>query len=162
MSEEQSGLMEAGLQSSKLTIVEDTTTQADGVAVIQLYDPPSCLRCTHLLSLTDECIEEYEGVLNSPLLSHVSCHYSNGNTLCPASSMRISKYTDIDKAVEIYLDVLRSDDPSRLANYMDHVASKDKKTAQLIMDRINEITNVQPNIDNINPTDHKPDTDTNS
>jgi hypothetical protein len=57
MSEEQSGLMEAGLQSSKLTIVEDTTTQADGVAVIQLYDPPSCLRCTHLLSLTDECIE---------------------------------------------------------------------------------------------------------
>lgn len=163
MTEEQNGLMEAGLQSSKHTVIENTSTSANAeIAVIQLYDPPSCLRCSHLLSLTDECMDEYENVLSEPLLSHVGCHYTNGNILCPASSLRISKYTDIDKAVQVYLDVLRSEDPSRLASYMDYVASKDKRTARLIMDRINEITNKQNNDPKDQPTTVEPTEETNS
>ena len=163
MTEEQHGLMEAGLQSSKHTVVENTSANTNlDIAVIQLYDPPSCLRCSHLLSLTDECIDEYEDSLKEPLLAHVSCHYTNGNVLCPASSVRISKYTDIDKAVQVYLDVLRSEDPARLADYMDHVARKDKRTARLIMDKINEITNNKGQDPKDQPTEVDPVEDTDS
>lgn len=133
-------VMGAGLKSSKIAVVEDPTVD-EGLAIIQLYDPPTCLRCSHLLSMTDDSMDEYEYQLKEPILVRMDCHYSYGNQLCPAKSMRITKYTDIDKAVDTYLDVLKSDDPNRLASYMSYVGRKDKRTGQLIMERIKEITN---------------------
>ena len=129
----------ADLRSSKISIVEDSTID-EGLAIIQLYDPASCLRCSHLLSLTEEQADELEEQLVEPMIVRANCHYSFGNVLCPAQTMKIVKYTDIDKAVQTYLDVLKTDDPIRLAQYMTHVGKKDKRTARLIMERIKDIT----------------------
>ena len=145
----------AGLKSSNIAMVEDPKVD-EGLAIVALYDPPSCLRCSHLLSLDEDTAEDYEFQLKENLLVRMDCHYSYGNTLCPAQSMRITKFTDIDKAVETYLEVLKSDDPNRLAQYMKYVGKKDKRTGQLIMERIKEITN-QPNAPEPETTNENPE-----
>ena len=139
--------MGAGIKSASVPMV-DADVDND-IAVVQLYDPPSCLRCSHLLSLDEETIEDYELSLREPLLVRTNCHYTHGNLLCPARSLKIAKYVDIDKAVNVYLEVLASDDPKRLASYMAHVGSKDKRTSQLIMERIKALTNTNPDTSSV-------------
>lgn len=109
--------------------------------IIQLYEPASCLRCTDLLELTVEDARELQRTWGTQLLSNMKCHYSNGNTQCPAGTMRIVRLSDVDKAVDAYMEAMGSGDIAKLSRIVNAINQKDESTINLVMSKIKERMN---------------------
>jgi hypothetical protein len=71
------------------------------------------------------------------------CHYSNGNTLCPASAMRIATYVDIDKVVNLYLAAFNAGDIKKIQKILTRIEGKGKDMEMLIMQRIKDAMQAQ-------------------
>ena len=91
------------------------------LGVIQVYKL-KCLNCTHLVPAAGK---EYN-----------ECHYSAGNKLCPASSMKIIQHIPIDKILRAFKEAENSGNLGRISRLYAQVAKRPDWVQQRINDEL--------------------------
>lgn len=114
--------------------------KANVTDLVSLYDPVTCTRCDSLIHFTDKEKREYKNQTGMNLLRGMElyCHYSNGNALCPASTLNFSAHVDISKVVSLYLSAFESGNITRLQKILNRIKSKGPVMEKLIMDQIKD------------------------
>lgn len=111
---------------------------ADTIALLQLPDVVKCMRCSDLVRMTKKQLKQYKNETGLDLLYDMPCHYSLGNSSCPAQSVNIANYVDHKHVVSVYMDAFESNDASRLSSVLARIRTKDAVTEKLIMEKINQ------------------------
>jgi hypothetical protein len=90
---------EEGSDLVRLTDLEDAAEDEQSMVVIDVYKK-KCTDCTHLVPWGEK--------------THKRCHFSNGNELCPAQSVRIRRYIPVDQIVTRFMAAETQGDTDRL------------------------------------------------
>lgn len=119
---------------SDTTVIQDSsnTSQFDKIdirvsedapmlGVIQVYKL-KCLTCRHLVPAAAKEFNE--------------CHFSAGNKLCPASSMKIIQHIPIDKIIRAFKEAEGSGNLSRVSRLYAQVAKRPDWVQQRINDEL--------------------------
>ena len=91
------------------------------LGVIQVYKL-KCLNCTHLVPAAGK---EYN-----------ECHYSAGNKLCPASSMKIIQHIPIDKILRAFKEAENSGNLGHISRLYAQIAKRPDWVQQRINDEL--------------------------
>lgn len=86
------GLLDDGL--------EDEDDQKDDFGTVEIFQE-KCLTCSHLVAFAQK--------------SYSKCHFSKGNTQCPAQSLRISVRVPVEQIGRQFKSAKLSNDNARLA-----------------------------------------------
>lgn len=79
--------------------LEDVAEEEQAMVVIDVFKQ-KCTDCTHLVPWGTK--------------THKRCHFSNGNDLCPAQSIRIRRYIPVDQIVSRFMAAESQGDTDRL------------------------------------------------
>lgn len=99
----------ANADLDELTDLEDTVEDEQAMVVIDVYKQ-KCTDCTHLVPWGTK--------------THKRCHFSNGNELCPAQSIRIRRYIPVDQIVSRFMAAESQGDSDRLVTLYTNLKTK--------------------------------------
>jgi hypothetical protein len=83
--------------------------EEQSMVVIDVFKK-KCTDCTHLVPWGTK--------------THKRCHFSNGNDLCPAQSVRVRRYIPVDQIVSRFLAAEAQGDTDRLVTLYENLKSK--------------------------------------
>ena len=92
-------------------------------AVVQVHKP-KCLTCTHLVSFGTK--------------TYSSCHYSAGNDVCPAKTMKITEHIPIDAILAAFKEAEANSDLERVSRLYAQIAKRPDWVQQRITDALKE------------------------
>lgn len=89
--------------------LEDAAEEEQAMVVIDVFKQ-KCTDCTHLVPWGTK--------------THKRCHFSNGNELCPAQSIRIRRYIPVDQIVSRFMAAESQGDSDRLVTLYSKLKEK--------------------------------------
>ena len=105
--------------------MENQTIEPDNRASIRLYEE-KCVVCKHLFP---SC---------SKSKFYIKCHYTKGNTDCPAQDLKFIVGVNVDARVDSIISLLDKGDFAKLIRVMQRMVKLDKSEAQRVLDRIRD------------------------
>lgn len=124
---------------------DDTEDEAEDVASenfiekdLFMIDRANCMRCLHLFPGA----EAIGGKVGESFKPHTKCHWSQGNTNCPARRGRIVLGLNIEEITQEYLDALKSNDAGTIMEVMDKIHSRDAVVQKLAFSAIKEASKI--------------------
>jgi hypothetical protein len=92
-----------------------------GLSIVPVYRK-RCLKCTALTEFGEKLWS--------------SCHFSKGNTLCPAASIRITQALPLDRMAQQYVEAERNQNFTLVAQYAARMATFSETNRNVLTKRI--------------------------